>query len=83
MNVDGFDILLPIDKENHKNISIDRCIPSGDGATLTIFLHDRTYDMGMDMLAGYLAICEKVPEQNWFIAIVYHECWVSKLTSRN
>lgn len=73
MRIGGFDVLLPVDKENHKNITIDRCIESRDGKTLTIFLHDRTYDPGMDMLTGYLAVCEKVPEQHWFIAIVYHE----------
>jgi hypothetical protein len=81
MRIDRFDVLLPIGKENHKNIAIDRCIESKDGKTLTVFLHDRTYDTDpeMDMLAGRLAVCEKVPEQDWFIAIVYHECWISQL----
>lgn len=83
MNIDGFDVLLPIDKENHSNVVVDRCIPSKDGKILTIFLHDRTFDMGMDMLAGRLTVCERVPEQNWFIAIVYHECWISQLTIRD
>jgi hypothetical protein len=81
MNIDGFDVLLPIDKHHHTNVTIDRCSPSSDGTTLTIFLHDRSYDMGMDMFAGRLAVCERVPEQNWFIAIVYHECWVTRLGS--
>jgi hypothetical protein len=79
LDIDGFDVLLPIDKENHRHITIDRCIPSKDGKTLTIFLQDTTYDA--DLLAGRLAICEKVPEENWFIAIVYHECWISRLES--
>ena len=79
LTIDGFDVLLPIDKQNHANVTIDRCIESKDGKTLTIFLHDRTYDMGMDMLAGRLAVCERVPEQDWFIAIVYHDCWISRL----
>lgn len=79
LNIDGFDVLLPIDKRNHANVTIDRCIPSKDGKTLTIFLHDRSYDEGDDMFAGRLAVCERVPEQDWFIAIVYHECWINRL----
>jgi hypothetical protein len=81
LTIGGFDVLLPIDKENHANVTVERCIESKDGKTLTIFLHDRTYDSDseMDMFAGRLAVCEKVPEQNWFIAIVYHECWVDRL----
>jgi hypothetical protein len=81
--IDGFDVLFPIDKQNHANVTIDRCIESKDGKTLTIFLHDRTYDTDRDMvmLAGRLAVCEKVPEQDWFIAIVYHECWINRLES--
>ena len=77
LHVGGFDVLLPVDKTKHANITIDRCIVSNDGNTLTIFLEDTTYETGM--FAGYLAVCERVPEQNWFIAIVYHECWVSRL----
>jgi hypothetical protein len=77
LNVDGFEVLLPIGRENHKNINITRCIASNEGNTLTIFLEDTTFDTGM--FAGYLAVCEKIPEQPWFIAIVYHECWVSRL----
>jgi hypothetical protein len=83
VQIGGLDVLLPIDKENHKNITIDRCIELKDGNTLTIFSHDRTYDPGidMDMLAGRLAVCEKVPEQDWYIATVYHECWINRLES--
>ena len=83
LSIEGFDVLLPIDKRNHANVSIDRCIDSKDGKTLTIFLHDRTcnVDGEMDMFAGRLAVCERVPEHDWFIAIVYHECWVNRLES--
>lgn len=77
LHVDGFDVLLPVDKEKHTNINIDRCVVSNNGNTLTIFLTDTSYETGI--FAGYLAVCERVPEQEWFIAIVYHECWVSRL----
>ena len=81
MRIEEFDVLLPVDKENHPNITIDRCVEAKDGNTLTIFLHDRTYDTGMDMFAGRLAVCEKVPDENWFITIVYHECWINRLAA--
>ena len=46
LRVAGFDVLLPIDKEKHANITIDRCIASDDGKTLTIFLQDTTTKQG-------------------------------------
>ncbi len=39
---------------------------------MTIFLEDTTYETGI--FAGYLAVCEKVPRQDWFIAIANHKC---------
>jgi hypothetical protein len=85
MNIGGYDVLLPIGKENHANVTVDRCIPSADSKILTIFLHDRTYDKDpdWDMFAGRLAVCERIPEQDWYIAIVYHECWISELNSHD
>ena len=76
-NVNGFWVLLPVEKEHHANITITRCVVSADEQTLTIFLQDTTYDTGI--FAGYLAVCEKVPGQEWYIAILYHECWVNQL----
>jgi hypothetical protein len=77
LNVNGFEVLLPVEKEHHPQITISRCIVSADQQTLTIFLRDTTYDTGI--FAGYLAVCEKVPDQAWYIAILYHECWVHQL----
>ena len=28
------------------------------------------------IFAGFLAICDKVPGEEWFIAIVYHEWFI-------
>ena len=77
LRIAGFDVLLPIEKENHPHLTITRCIPSADGMTLTIFLQDTTYDEGF--LAGYLAVCERFPGEAWYVAILYHECWVERL----
>jgi hypothetical protein len=71
MNVEGFDVLLPVEQENHANIEILRVIVSGDQNSLTIFLKDTTYETGM--FAGFLAVCDRFPGQDWYLAIVYHE----------
>ncbi len=74
LTVDGYDVLLPIDKENHPNVTIVRCIASESRDVLTIFLTDTTYFTGMD--SGFLAVCEKAPGEDWYIALVYHEWFV-------
>ena len=38
-----------------------------DGRVLPIFLQDTTHYTGMD--AGFLAICERVPEESWYLAL--------------
>jgi hypothetical protein len=78
MSIDGFDVLLPIEKTNHAKITILRCIPSADGNTLTIFLSDKTYfpDPEFEKYAGRLAICEKITGTQFYIASVYHEWFV-------
>jgi hypothetical protein len=74
MTIDGRDVLLPVEGDHHPNITIVRCIPSADGDVLTIFLRDTTF--WSDMFAGLLAVCEKVPGEDWYIALVYHEWFV-------
>src|SRR5688500_15157790 len=55
--IEGFDVLLPVEKDQHPNISILRCIVSEDRNSLTIFLTDTTFYTGMD--AGFLAVCDR------------------------
>lgn len=71
LNVNGFDALLPVEKNHHPNISILRCIVSDDKQSLTIFLQDTTYASGAS--AGFVAVCDKVPGEEWFVAILYHD----------
>ena len=71
LDANGFDVLLPVEKENHPNITFLRVIVSEDRNTLTIFLTDTTFYTGMD--SGFLAVCDKFPGEDWYIAIVYHE----------
>ena len=75
--VEGFQVLLPLERKHLPNISITRSVVSADGQIITLFLQDTTYDTGI--LAGYMAVCERVPGQRWYVAIVYHECWIDRL----
>lgn len=75
-----FQVLLPVEEHHRANITLTRCVASADGQLLTIFLQDTTYDTGM--FAGYMAVCERVPGEDWYVAIAYHECWISRLGDR-
>ena len=73
--IEGYDVLLPLDKKHHPNISILRCIVSKNEDVLTIFLKDTTYYSGID--TGFLAVCERVPGEPWFLTTVYHEWYLT------
>lgn len=75
IQIQGRSVLLPVGKENHSNIAVVRCIVSGNEQTLTIFLTDTTYYTGRN--AGFVAVCDKIPGEDWYIAVVYHECMLA------
>jgi hypothetical protein len=79
MMVGGRPVLLPVESERHPNITVLRAIPSADGRTLTLFLRDRTYvtDPEHEMFyAGFLAVCEQFPGEEFYVATVYHEWFI-------
>ena len=79
IRIEGRDVLLPIPKEHHRRITILRFIPSDDQSVLTIFLKDTTFadDPEYEMYsAGFLAICERLPGEDFFVATVYHEWFI-------
>lgn len=71
----GREVLLPVGPESRPNISVLRAIVSGDDAVLTLFLRDTTYGEEWHD-CGFLAICEKFPGQEFYLATVYHEWFV-------
>lgn len=76
MQIEGRDVLLPIGRSRHPNVTILRTIVSDDGKSLTIFLKDTTYvdDPQYEFFsAGFLAVCDRVPGETFYIAHVYHE----------
>jgi hypothetical protein len=75
----GLPVLLPIEKKRHPNITVLRSIVSRDGGNLTVFLKDTThYPDPEDELfcTGRMAVCDRVPGEDFFIAIVFHEWFV-------
>ena len=73
--VDDRPILLPIPRKYHQNIEISRTIWSADGNSVTIFLTDTTFSTDWFEI-GYLAVCDKVAGENFWLTILYHERFV-------
>jgi hypothetical protein len=71
----GRPVLLPINRNRHQNITILRSIASEDGNSLTVFLKDTTHctGPGEEFYAGFMAVCDRVAGEGFFIAILYHE----------
>jgi hypothetical protein len=73
--IDNRPVLLPIPLKHHPNIEIVRTIWSADGNSVTILLTDTTY--GSEWYeVGYLAVCDKVAGEEFWLAILYHEWFV-------
>ncbi|HAG81159.1 MAG TPA: hypothetical protein DCL61_08270 [Cyanobacteria bacterium UBA12227] len=75
MEIEGRWVLLPVEREHHPNITILRSIWSADGNSLTLFLKDTTYEDD-PFFSGFIAVCDKIRDENFFLAILYHEWFV-------
>jgi hypothetical protein len=79
IQVQGFDVLLPIDRRQHPQITILRLIVADDQSALTIFLKDTTFVKEPDdewFMAGFLAVCDRLPGEQFYVASVYHEWFI-------
>lgn len=77
--VAGLPVLLPIDQKRHPNITILRSIISRDGDSVTVFLKDTTHYPEPEnelFCTGFIAVCDRLPGEEFFIAIVYHEWFI-------
>lgn len=72
INVDGHNVILPVDKTHHANIEILRSHISQDGQQLAVYLKDTTH-IKDPVLSGWFAYCERVSEEEFFVATLYHE----------
>jgi hypothetical protein len=68
-------VLLPLEQEHYANLTILRTIWSVDGDSLTLFLKDTTF-YDDPFFSGYIAVCDCLPGENFFIAILYHEWFI-------
>ena len=79
IEINGKPVLLPIDQEQHRNITVLRVITDKEEKTMTVFLKDTTYVEEPEnewFAAGFVVICDKVPGEDFFIAILYHEWFI-------
>lgn len=76
IEIDAKPVLLPIDQAHHANITILRTLTDQAEKAITVFLKDTTHVTKPEdayFEAGFVAICDKVPGEEFFIAILYHE----------
>jgi hypothetical protein len=76
LSIDDRPVLLPVERDHHPNITILRSIWSADGNVLTLFLKDTTHYGDDPFSAGFMAVCEKVAGEAFFLATVYHEWFI-------
>jgi len=79
MEIGGKPVLLPLDRKHHDNISILRSTIDQEEKTFILFLKDTTYVETPEeeyFSAGFVAICDKVPGEDFYIAILYHEWFI-------
>ena len=82
LRIGEFDVLLPIDKSTDANLTTLRLIVAHDHSALTIFLKDTSYisDPKLEIFeTGRLAVCTRVPGEEFFLAVVYHEWFIVEL----
>ncbi|MGI8915223.1 MAG: hypothetical protein ACR2JY_15795 [Chloroflexota bacterium] len=75
----GHTVLLPVGKDQHPNITLLRSIVGDGGGSLTLFLKDTTYCSDPNdawICAGFAAVCDRMPGEDFFIAIFYHEWFI-------
>lgn len=80
LEVDGRWVLLPIPSSHHDTLTVLRSVVGDDGNALTLFLKDTTHAQGSNaetFSAGFIAICDRLPSEPFFVAIVYHEWFMS------
>jgi hypothetical protein len=75
LEVEGKWILLPVDRSSHPNLTILRSIWGEARNSVTLFLKDTTYDDD-PFFSGFISVCDKVKDEDFFLAIVYHEWFI-------
>ncbi len=85
LTLGGYEVLLPVASAEHPKINALWILPSKDGRILTIYLKNMQWAEwypprpGKTPWAevGFLAVCERAPGANWYVAILYHEIFLA------
>ena len=82
LTLGGYEVLLPVPAAQHAKISPLWLLPSADGQVLTVFLKNMQWAEWYPGTAhwaevGFLAICERAPDADWYVAILYHEVFLT------
>ncbi len=75
MEIAGVDVLLPIGSEHHPNLTILHYFFSEDRQKIVLYIKDTTYEDDA-FGAGFVAICDKYPNESFYIATFYHEWFI-------
>ena len=80
MTLGGYEVLLSVERVQHAHIHLIRLMPSADGQSLTLFLHNafhRQY-MGEQWVSryGFLAVADRYQRFgcDFYLASYYHFC---------
>jgi hypothetical protein len=80
LTLGGYDLLLPIPREQHPKVSLLWLIPSPDRQILTLYLKNMQwaewYPGSPWSAVGFVAVCERAPAAEWYVAILYHEVFL-------
>ncbi len=75
MEIGSYDVLLPIGRTHHPNITILKHFFSQDLEKMVIYLKDTThYEDSFD--SGFVAICDLIKPENFYLATLYHEWFI-------
>jgi hypothetical protein len=75
MEINGHAVLLPVSADHHPNITILHHFLSQDETQMVVYLKDTTYgDSAFE--AGFVAICNRFSNENFYVARFYHEWFI-------
>lgn len=75
LEIGSYDVLLPVGRKHHPNITILHYFFGQDLSKMVIYLKDTTYDDD-PFCSGFVAICEMIQPENFYIATLYHEWFI-------
>jgi hypothetical protein len=77
--INGYEVLLPVPKNQHANLTVLRCIMGDDRKSMTVFLKNTSSmeEASSEFFhAGFVAVCDRFERESFFVAILYHEWFI-------